>query len=359
VGTSLAVNLFAPVAGEYVLHNVGTYKLTSGNRLGAALPGLDTPTLKGVWQTAPYFHDGSAATLQAVFSDAASSALHFGGPLTAQEQADLVQYMLEIDEVDAPPVPSTQVNTLSISAAASGRPWSLGTAQVGALPFVDRSYTLTTVPAPLLNKVLLRSAEDDKASGTGSMITLTLTTAADVYVYYDSRAGANRPAWLDSNWVASPGSNITISPGVTMNAFLQNFPAGTVTLGGNLNGGATGALRNYFVIINQAAAVSEEGPLSRLEWVHDRDADGDGLRDEYEALSLLSPWVVSTGAPGTVSDEDKILAGGETTFSVQAASEAAPLAGGGRGGGGCGLIGLEPLAFAAALVALARYRRRK
>ncbi|MEO8603816.1 MAG: Ig-like domain-containing protein [bacterium] len=53
--------------GTARLHNVGTLRTTSGERLGGLLTGIDTPTLLGVWDTAPYFHDGSAATLDDVF----------------------------------------------------------------------------------------------------------------------------------------------------------------------------------------------------------------------------------------------------------------------------------------------------
>ena len=35
-------------------------KATSGERIG---PAYDTPTLRGLHDSAPYFHDGSAATL--------------------------------------------------------------------------------------------------------------------------------------------------------------------------------------------------------------------------------------------------------------------------------------------------------
>ena len=48
-----------------VRHDVGTAGLGSGQRLGEALDGFDTPTLKGVFATAPYLHDGSAANLEA------------------------------------------------------------------------------------------------------------------------------------------------------------------------------------------------------------------------------------------------------------------------------------------------------
>lgn len=50
-----------------MLHNVGTLRTSSGQRLGAVLSGIDTPTLQGLWASAPYFHDGSAKTLDEVF----------------------------------------------------------------------------------------------------------------------------------------------------------------------------------------------------------------------------------------------------------------------------------------------------
>jgi CxxC motif-containing protein (DUF1111 family) len=48
---------------ELRLHDIGTLSSSSGGRLGGTLLGIDTPTLLGAWATAPYLHDGSAATL--------------------------------------------------------------------------------------------------------------------------------------------------------------------------------------------------------------------------------------------------------------------------------------------------------
>ena len=70
------------------LHDIGTLKASSGKRLGAPLTGIDTPTLRGVWATAPYLHDGSAATL------AAAVAAHDGVNLSAAEMNQLVAYLL-------------------------------------------------------------------------------------------------------------------------------------------------------------------------------------------------------------------------------------------------------------------------
>ncbi len=89
--TDSALNLF---------HNVGTLKPSSGQRLGAALTGLDTPTLRSVWNTAPYLHDGSAATL------AAAVQAHQGVNLNATDLANLVAYLSQIDPAEATaPVP--------------------------------------------------------------------------------------------------------------------------------------------------------------------------------------------------------------------------------------------------------------
>lgn len=51
-----------------LLHDVGTTGTTSGSRLGGPLPGIETPTLLGLWESAPYLHDGSAKTLVEVFT---------------------------------------------------------------------------------------------------------------------------------------------------------------------------------------------------------------------------------------------------------------------------------------------------
>lgn len=47
----------------FTRHNVGTLGDGSGHRMGELLDGLDTPTLIGLWNSAPYLHDGSARTI--------------------------------------------------------------------------------------------------------------------------------------------------------------------------------------------------------------------------------------------------------------------------------------------------------
>jgi len=72
-----------------ILHDVGTMRSTSGQRLGHPLPGIDTPTLRGVWSNAPYFHDGSAPRLEDVFTVA-------GGTVVQAETGNVTNGSIEV-----------------------------------------------------------------------------------------------------------------------------------------------------------------------------------------------------------------------------------------------------------------------
>ncbi|MBM4368295.1 MAG: PKD domain-containing protein, partial [Deltaproteobacteria bacterium] len=55
--------------GTPILHDVGTIIATSGQRAGGELTGLRTPSLRGLFATAPYLHDGRAATLEEALAE--------------------------------------------------------------------------------------------------------------------------------------------------------------------------------------------------------------------------------------------------------------------------------------------------
>src|SRR5690606_7174503 len=58
------------------LHDGGTLTALTGTRMGEPLFGIDTPTLLGIWETAPYLHDGSAPTLRDVLTSKNPDDLH-------------------------------------------------------------------------------------------------------------------------------------------------------------------------------------------------------------------------------------------------------------------------------------------
>lgn len=89
---------FTNSADASVLADIGTIKATSGSRLGGALSGIDIPTLRDVWKTGPYLHDGSAPTLVDAI------AAHQGTTVSAIDMENLVAYLQQIgsEEPTAP-----------------------------------------------------------------------------------------------------------------------------------------------------------------------------------------------------------------------------------------------------------------
>lgn len=86
-------------AEGFLLHDVGTLSPASGHRLHGELPGLDTPTLKGIWQFPPYLHDGSAFTLREVLVDRNPADRHGKtSHLRPEQLEDLIAYLLQLDE---------------------------------------------------------------------------------------------------------------------------------------------------------------------------------------------------------------------------------------------------------------------
>lgn len=84
--------------GVPLLHDVGTITPLSGTRLGEPLEGLDTPTLHGLWHSAPYLHDGSAATLRDVLTTFNPQDLHgVTSTLSSEERLSLEVYLLSLD----------------------------------------------------------------------------------------------------------------------------------------------------------------------------------------------------------------------------------------------------------------------
>jgi len=77
-------------SGAMGLQNIGTLKASSGQRLGGPLTGIDIPTLRDVWRSGPFLHDGSAQTLdEAVLA-------HNAVTITSADLTSLVAYLREI-----------------------------------------------------------------------------------------------------------------------------------------------------------------------------------------------------------------------------------------------------------------------
>ena len=82
------------------LRNISTIKASNGTQLNATLTNIDTPTLRDAWQTGPYLHDGSAATL----ADAITA--HNNVTLNATQLAQVAAFVAQIGS-EEPAVAST------------------------------------------------------------------------------------------------------------------------------------------------------------------------------------------------------------------------------------------------------------
>jgi hypothetical protein len=84
-------------------HDLGTIGPASGRRLGEPLKGIDTPSLLGLWATAPYLHDGSAPDLAAALRLADRGGWHGDvAQLDADEFDALLAYLRQIDARETP-----------------------------------------------------------------------------------------------------------------------------------------------------------------------------------------------------------------------------------------------------------------
>jgi DNA-binding beta-propeller fold protein YncE len=81
-----------PLFTDLKLHDVGTR-----SQYDKATDKFDTPTLVEIWRSAPYLHDGSAATVRDVLTSRNGAGKHGDvGELTASEIDDLAAYVLSL-----------------------------------------------------------------------------------------------------------------------------------------------------------------------------------------------------------------------------------------------------------------------
>ena len=122
-------------------HDVGTK-----GRLDLASDSAEfyTYTLADLWRSAPYLHDGSAATLKDVITKNVGDKHGKTSGLTAQEIDDLVQYQLELD----PPTP----DKVDVFPSSSPTPPKVGLQ--GQVPTASKGLDLSDPKLAMLDKIL-------------------------------------------------------------------------------------------------------------------------------------------------------------------------------------------------------------
>jgi len=213
---------------------------------------------------------------------------------------------------------TVEMAEIRIVSVSTGKPYSLGTAEAGALYYIDRRYAILEVGSTLDGQVMVRTANNDKYVKTEDHLVLSVGRDVTLSVCYDKR-GTILPAWLaDGTWTPT-GELFAVKDKAAspMVVYEKTFGAGRITLGGNRAGGAQGSRSNYVVVARPAGAASladgvlrcVEGPLGADEWLNDNDTDGDGLVDGFENYMALDPGETDTDTDG-VSDESEMTPDG-------------------------------------------------
>ncbi|MBL9117205.1 MAG: DUF1929 domain-containing protein [Verrucomicrobiaceae bacterium] len=305
--TNSALNVFA---------NVGTIKASTGQRLGGALPGLDVPTLRGLWSTAPYLHDGSANTIAAAIN------AHNTAKPTRSDLTNLVAYLESIDSEEASaPVLGAPTITLAAPASANGPFAVTVTANQAINDLTAADFTVTNGTATTL-------------SGSGSSYTLTVSPSVAGNVTVSLPAGravniANVPNLVSNTTTTAYSIPDTTQPTVTLSTSSSTV-ASTFTISIVFSENVTGLTGSDFIVTNGTAGVltgtgasysllvnpSASGPVTlRLAAGAATDSSGNNstasntLAVTYNAPDTTAPSVTLTAAAPVVTSN---------TFSVTA-----------------------------------------
>ncbi len=135
------------------LHDVGTLHAGSG-----AATALDTPTLRGLWRTAPYLHSGAAPDLVSAVT------AHAGASLDAQELASLEAYLRQIDDAESA-APNAEP-TLDLTSPVEGTSHTAGVV-------VDLVATASDSEDGDLTSVVEWSSDPDGVIGSGGSLGVT------------------------------------------------------------------------------------------------------------------------------------------------------------------------------------------
>lgn len=155
--------------------------------------------------------------------------------------------------------------------AKSGKPYKVAEKplDVDDTYYIDRGYTILSLPDELKGGTLIMTANDDKNSTGDDFLTFEVTSSVIVYVLHDSRGeeekGGTPPKWLTDKFEKIPDWKVEVTD-TNMGYFCvwkAEFPKGKIQLGGNADPPASGQGSNYIVVLFPAekAPVKAHGKL--------------------------------------------------------------------------------------------------
>lgn len=130
--------------------------------------------------------------------------------------------------------------------------YSVASFRAGSLLYRDRGWEITDIPPEVDGALGIVTLAEDRKSQADRLLVFEIDQEADVWVGIDGRAAQihkKLPGWL-SGWEST---GLRIYSKTASNSYYhlyrRRFPAGEVVLGGNHQGGDTGAAVNYTVLV--------------------------------------------------------------------------------------------------------------
>lgn len=132
--------------------------------------------------------------------------------------------------------------------------YQLRKVDVGDQYLLDMTYTVTSAPAAVRNRVWIVGNDNDMGiNNNPSFLQFEISDTARVYVLYDA-AAPGRPTWLTSQFAPTGQTVTTTNPTTgTFDVYMAVIPKGTVRLGGN-DESTTGANCNYVALVRRPVA---------------------------------------------------------------------------------------------------------
>ncbi len=153
---------------------------------------------------------------------------------------------------------NTPAPLVTINSVSSGFAYTVADSTNGQTIYIDRTYAVAGLPAAITDGKLIRTRNDDDQVTANPHLTFTLGQSADVYVAYSTSA-TSLPAWLAG--FTDTGTTVTAAGAGSFKLYRKTFPAGQVSLGGNMRD-TTLAVSNYFVVVDAAAPPANQAPTN-------------------------------------------------------------------------------------------------
>lgn len=239
---------------------------------------------------------------------------HFGWQIDTQTSAEdffVTWITARKPETEKPAIKEkpAEDNLITQVSAKSGQPYTVSKLSPGVKQYIDRDYTITSVPEFLNRASFIQTANADKLSVSDSFLTFFIKTSAIVYVAYDSRS-KELPEWL-THWTKTEhhmgtsdekAGHLNVYSKLFEN--LGNLYPNPIVLGGNNTSPALGAKTNYLVAAikppHPKTLQAEDAKLFGAVAANNHlQYNGTGFVDFKNLKNDYIEWTVRIDVPGT------------------------------------------------------------